>query len=105
MNEERIQFEQELIERAWEDDAFRTALIADPKGTIASEYGTRFPEELDLVVVEESPSKAYFVIPVNPAAAVELSEDELELVAGGAQDISVCSLTWCSSSDNTNKEN
>lgn len=98
MSNERQQFEQEIIERAWEDETFRQALIEDPKGTIAAEYGTRFPDDVDLEVVEETPTKAYFVIPVNPAATVELSESELELVAGGES----CSMMWCSSSDNTN---
>jgi hypothetical protein len=54
------------------------------------------PEGIEIEVLEETPNKAYFVIPVNPMAAVELSEEELEVVAGGSQ-IENCSGMWCSS--------
>ena len=98
MYQERNEFEQVLIERAWKDEEFHQALRTNPKQVIAEEYGTTFPDDLELEVFEETANKAYFVIPVNPAAALELNEDELELVAGGA-DLEACSWMWCSSAE------
>jgi hypothetical protein len=96
MQQERTEFERELIERAWKDEDFYRALIANPKQTITEEYGTPFPEDFELEVLEETGNKAYLVLPVNPMAIFELSEEELEVVAGGAE-LEGCSNAWCSS--------
>jgi hypothetical protein len=99
MNQERIEFERQLIERAWKDNEFREALRTNAKQVLAEEFGTHLPEGLELEVLEETPNKAYFVLPVDPMAAVELSEEELEVVAGGVDEVSICSALWCSKAD------
>lgn len=96
MNTERAAFESEVIERAWKDESFKANLIQDPVGTLSNEYGTNLPDGIEIEVLEETSNKAYLVLPVNPN---ELSEGELDMVAGGLQDISVCSFTWCSSAE------
>ena len=75
-----------LIERSMEDEELRRRLLADPKGTIEEEIGARLPEEIEVRVVEETPEVVYLVLP--PRASVseqggELSDRELEVVAGG----------------------
>ena len=81
----RQEIEIKLIERAWKDEAFREALIRDPKGTLAREFSAEFPEQVEIEVVAETDRKKYLVIP-QPVSG-ELSEEELEQVAGGVLEI------------------
>jgi hypothetical protein len=81
----RAEMERRLIEKSVEDDAFRQRLIEDPKGAVEQELGTRLPEEVRVVTVEETQGTIYLVLPGTPMAGregVELSDQELESVAG-----------------------
>ena len=69
-----------ILSKADEDGDFRAALIADPKAAIATEIGMNLPQGFDLVVHEDSANTAHLVLPPSP----ELTEAELEIVAGGA---------------------
>ncbi len=84
----RRDLEQQIIERAWRDDSFRQELLRDTKAVVAREYGIYLPENMNLVVHEETPTTLHFVLPRNPAGAGddELSDAELEMVAGGKDD-------------------
>jgi hypothetical protein len=86
MSEERPATREEklapVIAKAWQDEAYRKELIADPKGVLQKEFGVELPEGLSIEVLEESPSKLYIVIPPKPTG--ELSDEQLEAVAGGA---------------------
>jgi hypothetical protein len=55
--------ERRLIEKSLEDDAFRQRLIEDPKGILEEELGTRLPEEVRVVTVEETQDTIYLVLP------------------------------------------
>ena len=82
----RAEMERRLIEKSVEDDAFRQRLIEDPKAAVEQELGTRLPEEVQVVTVEESADTIYLVLPSTPMAGaegVELSDQELESVADG----------------------
>jgi hypothetical protein len=82
----RAQMERRLIEKSVEDDAFRQRLIEDPKGAVGQELGTRLPEEVRVVAVEETQDTIYLVLPATPMAGTEggaLSDQQLESVAGG----------------------
>jgi hypothetical protein len=82
----RAQMERRLIEKSVEDDAFRQRLIEDPKGAVEQELGTRLPEEVRVVTVEESADTIYLVLPGTPMKGREggaLSDQQLESVAGG----------------------
>lgn len=78
----RETIERELAAKAWQDDAFMDELRSNPKAVIAREYGVTLPDSLDLKVVEESAGTLYLRIPPNPSE-IELSDEQLELVAGG----------------------
>ena len=81
----RQEMERRLIEKSVEDESFRQRLIEDPKGAVEQELGTRLPEEVRVVTVEESAETIYLVLPGTPMAGtegVELSDQELESVAG-----------------------
>lgn len=83
----RSEFEQKLIQRAWEDETFKQELLSNPKAVYARESGEELPNELEIEVIQEIPNKVYLVLPNNPVLAntseSELSEEALEAVAGG----------------------
>jgi len=82
----RQEMERRLIEKSLQDESFRERLLEDPKGAVEQELGTRLPEEVRVVTVEESADTIYLVLPSAPMAGAEggeLSDRELESVAGG----------------------
>jgi hypothetical protein len=82
----RQEMEQRLIQRSLEDDVFRQQLLADPRAIIERELGTPLPEEVRVVAVEETADTIYLVLPsASPLGedGAELSDRELEAVAGG----------------------
>ena len=89
MNKEEVRSNAEknlqtIISKAWEDEAFKATLLDDPVSAIESLAG----QPLDLkgkkiVVTDQSDTSTMYInIPHNPAD-VELTEEELEAVAGG----------------------
>ena len=84
----RAEMERRLIERALEDETFRQRLLDDPKGVVEQELGTRLPEDVRMVTVEETQDTIYLVLPfsspVGSAEGGSLSDQELEAVAGGS---------------------
>lgn len=78
----RKELEEKLITRAWQDEAFKQELLTQPNVALAKE-GINIPSNVEVRVFEENSSTLYVIIPMNPAAASELSEAELESVAGG----------------------
>jgi Nitrile hydratase, alpha chain len=79
----RQEIEERLIARAWKDVAFKNELLSNPKAALESE-GISLPDNLEVRVVEETANAFYLVIPVQPSGVEELSEAELEAIAGGA---------------------
>jgi hypothetical protein len=82
----RQEMERRLIEKSLQDEDFRQRLIEDPKGAVEDELGTRLPEGVEVKTVEETQDTIYLVLPSASAAGgegVELSDRELESVAGG----------------------
>jgi hypothetical protein len=77
----RKEMEAQLIAKAQADESFRQALLSNPKATIQKEMGGTLPEGLQVKVVEETADTLYLVLPV---AEGELSETDLDDVAGGA---------------------
>ncbi len=77
---------QELVSRAWESEEFKQRLIADPKAVIAEVSGdSTFKGGVEIVVEDQTnPDVVYINIPHKVTADnFELSEEELEMVAGG----------------------
>ena len=50
----RQEMERRLIEKSLQDESFRQKLIEDPKGAVEQELGTRLPEDVRVVTVEET---------------------------------------------------
>lgn len=71
--------EAKLIAKAQADQSFRQALLTNSKAAIEQELGTII-EDFQVKVVEETADTLYLVL---PAVEAELSEDDLDSVAGG----------------------
>lgn len=76
---------EDLMIKAAKDEAFREALLADPKAALEAHLGTRLPEELTVKVITNTPRELTLVIP--PKMTDELSDAQLEGVAGGQRDL------------------
>lgn len=81
----RNELEQKIIERAWKSESFKQQLMRDPRGALEREVEMRVPEGVNIKILEESPDTLYIVLPMNPDA--ELTEIELDAVAGGFEDV------------------
>jgi len=82
----RTEMERRLVQRSIEDESLRQRLLSDPKAAVEEELGTRLPEDVRVVAVEETADTAYLVLPLRSTDAQdagELSDRELEAVAGG----------------------
>jgi hypothetical protein len=86
IEQEPMNLEAKLIEKAMADEAFKRELISNPKAAIAKELGQELPAELEFEVLEQTPTKLYLVLPMSESEASpseELTEQQLEAVAGG----------------------
>lgn len=91
----RAEIERKLIERSLEDDSLRQRLLADPKGALEEELGTQLPDNIEVRAVEETADTIYLVLPSASTVGEggELSDQELEAVAGGWDTHTSCMAT------------
>jgi hypothetical protein len=83
----RAEMQRRLVERSTQDQSFRQELLSDPKAAVEQELGMRLPEDTRVQAVEETADTIYLVLPfrsTDAQGASELSDLELEAVAGGA---------------------
>ena len=81
----RHELETQIIAKAWQDEAFKQELLSNPKAVFSRELGQNLSDDFEIRVVEENPTTIYMVLPMKPGVATgeELSEEQLEVVAGG----------------------
>jgi hypothetical protein len=78
----------EIVQKAWEDTDFKNELVANPVAAIEKLTGKKLnlPEGKTLVVRDQTDeSTVYINIPAALEMDAELSEEQLEAVAGGCQ--------------------
>src|SRR5438874_5755979 len=73
----------QVVARAWRDEAYKQRLLRDPRAVLA-EAGLAVPANLEVQVHEATRTHLHLVLP--PAPTEELSDAELDQVAGGAND-------------------
>jgi len=79
----RREMETRLVEKAWKDPVFRKDIVKDPKGMLEMHTGQKLPGQLRIYVHEEDANTLHFSIPSPPSNLNELSDEDLERVAGG----------------------
>lgn len=81
-----------VIQKAWQDEDFKTQLLQNPKTAIKKIIGSDLPDNLKICVYEDTQNIKHLVIPVN-ASNEELDESDLMLVAGGIEGIKIIGQT------------
>ena len=79
MSIDRSNIDQAIIDRIASDPSFRSALLNDPHAALAGLSGMQIPESVNITIHEESPADIHLVIPTE----MNLSDEDLDLVAGG----------------------
>jgi len=87
----RREMQDPIVEKAMRNEDFKQRLVSDPKGAVAAELGQSLPGNVEVQVLQETENKVYIVLPafVSPAdagnagAKRELSNEEVEAIAGG----------------------
>jgi len=83
----RDEVETPLVIKACKDEAFKKALISDPKGVIEKRFHVKIPADIKITVLQEEVDHFYLVLPPPlPPFSSELRDEELEAVAGGKGD-------------------
>jgi hypothetical protein len=80
----RHDLEAKIVKRCWEDEAFRQEFTADPAGAFVKYLQVPAAGLPKIVVHHETAGSWHIVLPSRPANINELSEQDLESVAGGA---------------------
>ena len=73
-------FLQRIAVKAAESPEFRANFMANPKSMMEEKLKFKLPENMEVVVLEDSPDKIHIVL---PSPREELSEMELSSVSGG----------------------
>ena len=73
----------QVVARAWSDEAFKRRLLAEP-GAVLREQGLEIPAGVDVRMMEDTATAVHLVLPPRPpSVSRDLSDEELERVAGG----------------------
>lgn len=82
----RGQLMDKIVEQAQGNPEYYDELMKDPRNLMARQLGTSIPENVNIKVLEETADTYYVVLPYAPKEGAELSDADLEKVAGGMLD-------------------
>ena len=75
-----------MLQKTWDDPEFKKTFIENPKKILEKELGRSLPKDLKVNVYENTPTVFNIVLPQKSSG--ELSDDDLENVAGGVSEAS-----------------
>ncbi|MCU0444422.1 MAG: NHLP leader peptide family RiPP precursor [Microscillaceae bacterium] len=77
---------EKVLDKAVSNESFKKLLIADPKGTLNAELPDFYvPEDFRIYFHENKANEIHILVPALLATEDELSEAELDAVAGGSR--------------------
>ena len=79
----RAEIEDIVINNATRHPEYRKMLVSDPRGTVEMQLNNELPAGFTIEVLEESPEKVFVRLPHSLNEGGELSDDDLEQIAGG----------------------
>lgn len=82
----RGQLMDKIAEQAQKSPKYFDQLMKDPRSLMAKQLGTDIPASINVKVLQETPDTYYVVLPYAPKEGAELSDADLEKVAGGFLD-------------------
>jgi hypothetical protein len=89
----RHDLEAQIVKRCWQDEGFRKEFTADPAGAFVKYLEVPAASLPHISVHQEDSGSWHIVLPAKPAEPGELSEQDLEKVAGGTTPASLVSAT------------
>jgi len=82
-----------LIRKCSEEPEFRAEVLADPKRMLEEALGQKLPEKVSVFIHEEDLHTLHFSVPPSrESLQAELSDEQLEQVAGGTELIGLTAL-------------
>ena len=89
---------EQVVARAIKDVEFRQALLSNPKAALEKAYNIHLPNILTIRVLEDTPTTLTIVLPPKEIQVQELSDSELEAIAGGRSPVTMnhtyCTCKW-----------
>src|SRR5690606_33845052 len=85
-NEQIQETVKKVVEKAAADSQFRKMVLSDVYAAIKEATGREVPREFKINVVDGTGYHANIVLPEFRASADELTDTDLEMVAGGSKD-------------------
>src|SRR5690349_6585303 len=77
------ELEAQVIEKAMKNDSYRSQLLDNPRAVAEQELGYSLSPDVQIKVIEHDPETVYLLLPKKADASQELSEEQLDSVAGG----------------------
>jgi hypothetical protein len=72
-----------LVKFSLESPRYRQALLENPREVVQKQFAIDIPSNVNIRVVEDSASTVHIVLPHTVQEGAELSDADLEAVAGG----------------------
>jgi Nitrile hydratase, alpha chain len=79
----RGQLWDKIVEQAQKNPKYHQQLMSDPRSLMEKQLGTVIPKSVNIKVLEEANDTYYIVLPATAKEGAELSDSDLEKVAGG----------------------
>ena len=89
VRESRQELMDAIIDLAKRDYPFRKALLDEPRPAVYEHFGIQIPESFRIRFIERDPALDAMVVlpPLEDSNTDELTDESLEAVAGGAQNL------------------